>query len=607
MDAFLGFCFSGKPSGACLIYEGRIVGSVSEERFSGIKNDLSFPVNSINWLLTLLPEDFNLCISYAGVIDFHDSLPAIQYKLNSLSVADDTEMQYNYWKQKLIKACSHETIDSYLLRARPDCRYFDDRAYKLLHSMSQKDAILYLLKRFVPLLPSEFSFEMHDHHKCHAAYASLFLPSKNNSLVLTLDGMGDGNNCSITQYRNGEEIVSSHSNRIYVGRIYSFTALLLGMKRNEHEYKLMGLAPYGDAKKALPLTEFLDSLYDFSYDIPRLLVDLNETYFTLQELCKGLRFDNIAAAIQEWVESFFVCWVNHLTEVYAPQHIAIGGGVAMNCKAIGSLLYDENLARSLETISVPPTPSDETNCIGAAVISYEKWSNRTLSAPRDFFLGPTPSQFEDYIQRHTDENITRSFGVPFDDYCARTISSESISKLLRSGAIVGICRGPAEFGARALGNRSLLADPSLPGIVESLNKSIKNRDFWMPFAPVISQKMFFQYLKKPLINGVYEFMSTTLNTTELGFELGRAGAHPYDRTMRAQLVPDDHPSLLPSILEYYSSKYGQAVLLNTSFNTHGSPIVSTETQAIDIFKSSNMGALVLESKMFVKRVFAELL
>ncbi len=431
-----------------------------------------------------------------------------------------------------------------------------------------------------------------DHHRAHAYYsyyASSF--RKEPILALTVDGWGDGINASVGVFDvDGSYTRHYKTDQCAIARIYRYMTLLLGMKPNEHEYKLMGLAPYGKAKYGKnALNIFRETLHvdgiEFKWNIKP-----TDSYFWFKERLEGIRFDNIAWGLQTWVEEMLQKWVSNCIREFNINKIVLSGGVAMNIKALGKLA----IMPELKNMFIGGSASDESLAIGSAFCVAEdltrsggkNWhSSKILSLPH-LNLGPDAKDknFEE-LQKYLD---TEKFKI--DD----NTDPENISNLLVKGLILARCSGRMEFGQRALGNRSIIADPINLAIKDRINSSIKNRDFWMPFAPIILDTYVERYIINP--KGIESpHMTIGFETTQEGYEAMKAACHPADKSARPQILCRGANPILYDIIKEFEKKTGRGALLNTSFNLHGHPIVNTTQEAIEVFVNSDLDGLILNN------------
>ncbi|EMO24500.1 carbamoyltransferase [Leptospira santarosai str. HAI134] len=437
-----------------------------------------------------------------------------------------------------------------------------------------------------------------EHHRCHAAYSYYASKYRNKPvLALTVDGWGDGKNATIGIFdEKGKYSQVYESDQCAIGRIYRYMTLMLGMKPNEHEFKVMGLAPYGKeahAKKALDVlrnTLYVDGKEFKWKEKPK------DSYFWFKERFEGIRFDNIAFALQKWTEELLVEWVRNTINNYKIHDIVISGGVAMNIKAMGKIAD----LPEVKSLFVGGSASDESMAISSGICLAEDltnelsmgWNSNTVEPLTRLYLGPSASLKEE--QRAVaglDEMKFEIIESPENDH---------IAKILFEGKILARATGRMEFGQRALGNRSILADPIHLKIKEKINSAIKSRDFWMPFAPVVMDIFSKRYLLNPK-DLESPHMTLSFDTTEEGYNAMSAACHPADRTARAQILKEhDNPELY-SLLKAFERLTGRGALLNTSFNLHGFPIVNTPLEAIDVLMNSGLDGLILNHFLILKK------
>ncbi len=438
------------------------------------------------------------------------------------------------------------------------------------------------------------------HHSNHAAsaYFGLRRDSESPYLIMTLDGGGDGD-CSHVYRAEGNqmELLASTPYGHSVGQIYSRMTHLMGFTPHEHEYKLMGLAPYADLTYARPVADCLSSYLGLDPESPlRFKRKTPESTEYLQPRMvrdfAGMRFDSLAGGMQKFCEDLMVDWVRQAIKRTGIGRVLAAGGVFMNVKA-NKLIAELD---EVESFDVFPSCGDETLPFGGV---WQAQADHDPSVLPDrglgpFYLGPSASNgMADAIDR-----AQGAAGVT-----KMTDPAETVAALLAQGKIVARSAGRMEFGARALGNRSILADPAVPGVIPRINKMIKQRDFWMPFAPIILQDCAEDYVRvsgalpRPVISPY--MMHTFDSRPEKRGEFPGA-LHPYDETARAQVLclemnPDMH-----RLLSRYRERTGRGVLLNTSFNLHGSPVVMNATDAIDVFLNSGLDYLVIDDHLFTK-------
>ena len=381
-----------------------------------------------------------------------------------------------------------------------------------------------------------------------------------------------------------------------VARLYHSITLLLEMKPDEHEYKLMGLAPYAKADQiygALQVfrnTQYVDGLKFGYHEKP------NDQYFYFKERLEGYRFDAIAGAVQQYTEDILRQWALNVLKHTGARRMVFGGGAAMNVKAMMEIAQ----LPELDNLFVCPSPSDESLAIGAA---YQFMHSHLLAqgkSPRDIlrplqnaYLGPaiTLEEVHKEVERLAEDGAHEVI---------ENCSPAHTAGLLREGAVIARCAGRSEFGARALGNRSILADPRSPAVVRVINEKIKSRDFWMPFAPTILAERAEDYLANRK-NMRAPFMTLAFHTTRLAQAELQAGLHPADFTCRPQLLEAHQNPLYHELVTAFQQVTGVGGVLNTSLNLHGEPIVQSAADAVRVFANSDLDGLLLDRVLITKK------
>ncbi len=420
----------------------------------------------------------------------------------------------------------------------------------------------------------------HDHHLSHGttAYYGLRRDPQRPYLVLTCDGAGDGN-CATIRVMQGARIetIAETPWESSLGSVYSWVTFLMGFVPLEHEYKLMGMAPYASesaAKEAAAVFERYLGLDESGLGFRRKSRErMNDLSDRLIADMRGMRFDYICAGLQRFTEDLLVGWARKAVEKTGVRDIVAGGGVFMNVKA------SKRIAELPEVASFEAFPScgDETLPFGAFYLeALRKYGNEGVRGLVHFYLGDD--------EREADMLASvRESGFPHERPGEIAFA---VRDLLAAGQPVARCAGAMEFGARALGNRSILADPKNSDVVRVINQMVKKRDFWMPFAPIMLEEKQDAYIKNPK-RVPSPYMMMTFDTRE-NFRDMIAAVHNADLTCRAQLLrPEQNPEMA-AILRAFEAKTGRAVLLNTSFNLHGFPIVRTAKDALHVFRESGL-------------------
>jgi carbamoyltransferase len=357
------------------------------------------------------------------------------------------------------------------------------------------------------------------------------------------------------------------------------------MKPNEHEYKMMGLAPYAKDEYLFDVKKIFEDYIFVEKGEFKIRNKIPDSYFYFREKFKSYRFDNIAGGIQRYLEELLVEWIQQNIDKFDLKKIVLSGGVGMNIKAMGEIIKQT----SIEDLYIPGNPSDESNCIGAAYF-YNHLIGKKNKKLKSLYLGSIPVNNNKII-----EDAQNKYEVIDNP------SNSFVINELNKGRVVGRCIGGMEFGARALGNRSLLARSDDPELKDKINSMIKNRDFWMPFAPIVLDTFSKKYLVNPK-NIDSPYMTIGFDTTKQGKLALKAALHQADMTVRAQILQKEHNPKLYDFLVEFGQKTGFGCILNTSFNLHGFPIVNTQDDAYHVFENSKLDCLWLENYFIRKPV-----
>lgn len=579
-------------SGAAIVRDGLVLAATHEERFSRQKNDDAYPCKTIEWCLKeagLTVDD----LDGVAVASHHQDYFHQLTRPGRWSVANYVEEQHKYWKPVLLegRSVAYENVMGHLAdRTQYPDWYWTDKSRNNETFPADRKTIA---ARHLGI--PEAKVVTIDHHRAHAYYAYHASPFRERKvLALTIDANGDGSNATIGVFdESGKYERLFATNQCFIARYYRYMTLLLGMKPNEHEYKLMGLAPYGKEKHGQQALEvFRQTLYVDGLEF-KWKTKPSDSYFWFRDKLEGQRFDNIAWALQTWVEEMLVKWVGNVVAHFGIDTVLISGGVAMNIKAMGRLAS----LPGVREFFVPGSAADESQAIGSGLCLYDDlhkesaWPASSRPAVRSLYLG---------LAYDEEAELAALTAIDTDKYAILDrFSSEDVVERLLAGDVIGRCCGKMEFGQRSLGNRSLLADPANPYIKEKINAMIKSRDFWMPFAPVMLDTYRHRYLAGPDVESPY--MTIGFETTPEGYESMRAACHPADRTVRAQILTESMNPAMYRLLKAFSLKTGRGALLNTSFNIHGEPIVSSPADAIDVLTRSALDGLLMERHLVLRK------
>jgi carbamoyltransferase len=553
----------GHTAGAALVKDGQVAAAIQEERLVNIKNYSGVPHKSIAEVLEISkvhPQE----VDVIAIV----SMNRVYAPLAELP-----------WKVRLFEQISP------LVHSHAWSHFY----VRLLHKRRRMDELRQALTAN-DLLGKELMFV--EHHRAHAATAFYSRWWDEPTLVLTADGAGDGLSSTVSVGRgfDMERLASSTYYDSVGNSFYSEITSYLGMKRWEHEYKVMGLAPYGKPEYCLDLVQSLIRVHpsrplEFQNTSRKCGTQVQKV---LRKRLVGQRFDNVAAACQKHFEDLMVQWTRNAIAATGLHKIACAGGLFLNVKA-------NKLVRELdevEDILFYPACDDGGTPVGAAMEAYYRFCERDGRKPEHHPLGPVyyGTEFGD------DEVVT---AVKTRGLWERTEKigeiDAHVGELVAKGKIIARFRGRTEWGPRALGNRSILADPRDIRMVKRINAAIKQRDFWMPFAPSILEERMGDYLVEPR---PARYMIEAFETTSQSAELA-AALHPQDGSARPQTVNSWNAGYRVT-LQTFQEATGVGGVLNTSFNIHGYPIVGSPELALWTFENSQLDALALGDYLISK-------
>jgi carbamoyltransferase len=577
MSTVLGVTLS-HYSGAALVKDGELVAAVAEERLNREKFSVAFPSRSIRAVLELggvRAEQVDL-VALGTRCERFDSNRAQgkEYRITTNLVSGFSRFVPTSF---LGSEALRRTYVAAMSRVRGWERWWrDKRAWEELGFEPRR-------------------VKVYDHHDCHAASAFYTRPHSGPSLVVTCDGNGDGLCATVSvgtdgQFERRVAINSMHS----IAGFYAQLTRFLGMKPWQDEYKVMGVAPYADPRKAEPILELFRRMWrveglEFRNRSGRACAAMISY---LNRKIPNRRFDYVSWALQAIFEEVVVGWVRNNVESFKIGSISAAGGGFLNIRANSKIVE----LPEVDHLHVFPAAGDDGISVGAAYLGYRELCLRQGAAPRhlpmrDAYLGPPLPEDLDEFVRTLDParfRVERPESLP-----------ERVAELLAQGQVVGRASGRMEFGPRALGNRSLLANPSRLEAIRQLNAMIKQRDFWMPFAPSIMEEHAKDYLINPKGHAA-PYMLLSFDTTERSGEIA-AGCHQGDLSCRPQIVSREQNPEYHAILEAFHRKTGIGGVLNTSFNLHGEPIVSSARDAMEVLERSGLRHLVLGPYLVIKQ------
>lgn len=540
-------------SAACIVENGKVLAAAEEERFTEIKHDNSFPINAIKYCL----ESTQTSIDEIAQVCWYED-PSIK-------------------KNRVEKIFSKHPIKTYFTKKRFRKEFDNNNPEFLLKDLGYKGQITYT-----------------PHHKSHAAFSFLTSPYKAAD-VLVVDGVGEWDTVSFWKAK-GKELELKHSYKFpnSLGMFYSTMTAFLGFKPNEGEYKVMGLAPYGNPGKFYDKLVNTIQLAGFRVDQKFYTWEYTDKIMFNSKLAKLLDLPprlpeeeftqdhkDLAAATQAVYEYYFLEFVNKMKLIGKSDNLCIGGGCAYNGVA------NYKAYKHYKNIFVPYAPSDAGSAIGACLYNY-KGPNKENISP---YLGNsyTKEEYEDAILANGDKVI-------YVEFTEEKLMNR-VAKLLVSDKIVAWFQDRMEFGARALGNRSILASPFNAKMREKLNYVIKKREGFRPFAPsVLEQDVTKYFLAKDDI----PYMNQVVKVKNASLKRFPAATH-IDGTARVQSVNKKQNERYYLLLDAFKRITGHGVLLNTSFNLKDETITRTPNQAIERFLNSDIDYLVLGNYLVLKK------
>ena len=592
----------GEVTSAAMLCDGTLVAAAQEERFRRIKNISGFPLHAIEYCLGEAGLDIGQ-VDHVAISDLADSgfVYALVQRRARFSVADYVREAQQYWHPKLYGGKQPKYLEIFKdklddeIFPRPFLEYWMSRYGEDLPTTEEewKAVKTKLFQAYFPGYAAD-RISLHRHHSCHACHAyfsSPFCEEQATTLVCTADSFGDYENAMVTRFSNGRPQMLETSANHNLGRLYRNMTLLLGMKPYEHEYKVMGLAPYAPGWLTAQARAIFDETLQNDGTKFRYGVHPQDNYFHFRDRLEGIRFDGIAGGLQDFFEDRLSTWVKNCSETYGCRRVVLGGGLALNIKC------NKRLAQPgfLDDFFAPPAGDDSSNAIGAAQLAFIALNGKDARPRRvqSMYLG------EDVDGPAALRMLGARYAGP-DYQIKEQVSAGEVAEMLAQGQVLGRCAGRMEFGDRALGARSILADPRDYRVVQRINRIIKQRDFWMPFAPVILDDRADDYLV-PSNARACEFMTVGFDTTESGRACLAGGLHPSDQTARPQILRRAANPGLYDILREFESRTGVGGLINTSFNLHGHPIVRTAEDAAGVFDQSDLDGVLCGETLVRKR------
>ncbi len=593
MTTILGISAFYHDSAAALITSGEIVAAAQEERFTRKKHDARFPQNAINYVL----KEANLSFDKVDYVVFYEK-PFLKFE---------------------------RLLETYVANAPQGFQSF--RAAMpiwMREKLFQKSLLIKDLKKFSNNFTAD-KLLFAEHHESHAA--SAFYPSPfQEAVILTLDGVGEWATTTVSigkgnKFEIVKEIHFPHS----LGLLYSAFTYYLGFKVNSGEYKVMGLAPYGEPKyKKLILDNLMDIKEDGSFR-------LNQSFFNYATGLKMInqRFSNlfnkpvrksesdlltqfhmdIASSIQAVIEEVILKMTKKLSQEYKLPNLCMAGGVALNCVANAKILK----AGHFKNLWVQPAAGDAGGALGAALLAWHKELDkpRAISktdSMKGALLGPT------FNNKEIESSLLKcgaKFEVLDDDSIIKTTT-----KALAEGKAIGWFQGRMEFGPRALGARSIIADPRSEKMQKTLNLKVKYRESFRPFAPSVLREDLNEWfdcdydspymllvcdVKKNIRYDLKEVEKKLFGIDKLNIKRSKIPAVTHiDYSARIQTVHKETNPKYHSLISRFKEITRCPLLVNTSFNVRGEPIVCTPTDAFKCFMGTQLDALVIGNYFLFK-------
>ena len=584
----------GHEANASIMINGELVASASEERFNKKKCYVGYPQKAIDFCIKfskLNPKNLDEIV----IVSKKLNIDQIIIKRNSsFSIKDFLKEQEEYWYPIIYENKKRDYLDVFKDKIIKDRNFNFSKFLRNRKNLNKFKAFNEIcLETIINHLGVKRDKIYHiEHEKGHQYYGLYAAPEKfrKKCLVLTNEGMGDYSNLTVSKVKNGilQEIFSTKKNRI--GTLYKMITLLLGMKVSQHEYKVMGLAPYASEYE---INKAYKSAFKNLFKVKGYGIFLKEKpkdfFFHFKKKLADCRFDGIAGALQKTVEETLVEWIKNCIKKSKINSVILSGGVAQNIKAAIPI---SNI-KELKSFHLNPSSGDSTLSVGGCYYASHLKKGLIIKNLNNIYLGPSYSKKDietELIKLRKNKKVI----------IKKIKDNKIVVKKLIEGKILGRFSGRMELGQRALGNRSIIADPRNYEVVKKINDQIKFRDFWMPFTPSMLKK----YSKKYIVNKKKldcPFMTKAFNITTHFKNTAPATIHPADLTTRPQLLEKKHNPSYYNLIEEFGKKTNVYCLLNTSLNLHGYPMVCSPKDAIFTFNNSNLDGLILEDNIILRR------
>ncbi|MFA6254828.1 MAG: carbamoyltransferase [Patescibacteria group bacterium] len=556
-------------SAACLIKDGRVVAAAQEERFTRKKHDESLPVNAINYCLKFK----NLTVDNLDYIVFYDK-PLLKFERLLITYI-------NTWPKGLLSFIKAMNV------------WLSDKLW-----IEQK------IRKHLKYKSKIYFCEHHYSHAASAYYASNF----KEAVVVTMDGVGEWETTTCG-YGQDNKLVLTHSINFphSLGLLYSALTYYLGFKVNSAEYKVMGLAPYGNPdvyydkfKQLVEVKEdgsFVLNMKYFSYEYGLRMTNRNfDKLFggppRQSESALTQREKDIAAALQKITEEIVLKMVSFAKNNHPSENLCLAGGVALNCVANGRILKEG----IFKNIYIQPAAGDAGGAVGAALYFYYDCLNnyKKEGVMDNIYLGPEYSDEE--IKNFLEVGAKEIIGdkkVVYQKFSSQDLF-KNVAQLISGDNAIGLFRGRMEFGPRALGNRSIIADARNKENWQKINLKIKFRESFRPFAPTVLEKKCNDYFDLSCPSP-YMLLVAAVKNNEVP-----AITH-VDNSARIQTISFQQNQDYYQLIEEFYKLSGCPVIINTSFNVRGEPIVESPRDAFNCFLNTDMDYLVLGNYLLSKK------
>ena len=552
-------------SAAALLIDGKVIFAIEEEKLSGIKHDNSFPFKAIQ-----------KCLEYAHItID----------EVDVVCWYEDSDIKYD----RVEKTLGRRWLKNYKTwnKFKSDWKKGEGALEAILEGIGYTGSLVFV-----------------KHHLSHLAL-SFYTSPFDDAIGLSIDGVGEWDTVSITNCDlNGITEIKSIKFPNSLGLVYSTITAYLGFKPNSGEYKVMGLAPYGNPDKYY---EIFNKFTSFGGDN---LININQKYFTWEysntdmftmDLVELIGFEprmpeseielhhmELAASLQKWYEGCLYFLINHAATHSKSSNLVLGGGSAYNGTANGKIKKH----CGVKNVWIPYAPSDAGSAIGACLYFWHDMMNHPKVVGGDNqspYLGP------EYSQKEVVEILKKQNNLSVEILYNDNDLVEKVAKLINDGNIVGWFQGRTEFGARALGNRSILGNPHISDIRDRINKVVKKREMFRPFAPSVVHSEYTKYFTS---EEDVPYMNQVVKVTN--YKKIPSVTH-VDNSARIQTVKKEQNPLYYKLLKAFKKVSGTPILLNTSFNLRGQTMVNDPQTAIDTFKNCDMDYLVIGKFIISKK------